>query len=283
DFGKFGFESLVGNLGRSELFGGRGYIRPLRILNKPIPVLQNFAMGFTYITDQDPVVDELLGKPLSIMGIDLEQPLIHNDMLDLYLYFDWSSIADGDDPSYEFGSGTAYGVATDIRGIAGLFALGAKFEMRILNEGFTSGLIGPLYDVNKVSILDKLSLQPATKGWYGEVAGSVLGKISLRGSYFETGEDSNLGDRFVLHADATNVVPVFSAQAYFVKEGLTEDGKIFDFDENTFTIAEVGYKMNRFTTIVMRYEWSYVPDPNNPGKYTTQQRVEPRVMFSFGW
>jgi len=277
DFGKFGFESLVGNLGRSELFGGRGYIRPLRILNKPVPILQNFAMGFTYITDRDPVLME----PLSIIGFDLEQPLIHNDMADLYLYFDWSSIADWDDPSYKFGSGSAYGIATDIRGIAGLFALGAKFEMRNLGEGFTSGLIGPLYDVNKVSLLEDLPLQPKTSGWYGELIGSVLGKISLRGSYFQTGEDSNLGDQFVLHADATNVVPVFSAQAYFVKENITEDGKLFDLDENTFTVAELGYKVNRFTTVMMRYEWSYVP--NEFGGYDTQQRVEPRVMFSFGW
>lgn len=279
DFGKFGFESLISNLGNQELYGGRGYVRPLQIMNKPIPVLQNFAAGFTFITDRDPVLLE----PLSIIGFDLEQPLIHHDMADLYLYLDFSSISDWDDPSYEFGSGSAYGVATDVRGIAGLFQFGAKFEMRNLSKGFTSGLIGPLYDVNKMRILEDLPLQPKTSGWYGELAGSILGKISLRGSYFQTGEESLLGDQFILHVDATNVVPVFSAQAYFVKEGLTKGSKLFKLNENTYTVAEVGYKMNRFTSIMMRYEWSYIPDPDNPGEFITQKRVEPRVMFNLSW
>ena len=275
DFGKFGFESLIGNLGRAELYGGRGYIRPLRFVKAPLPILQNFTVGLTYITDRDPVLTE----PLSIFGFDVEQPLLHNDMADLYLYFDWSSITDWDER--EYGSGSAYGVATDIRGIAGLFALGAKFELRNLGKAFTSSLIGPLYDVNKVDILWDLQFQDKTKGWYGEVAGSIIGKISIRGSYFDTGE-SVLGDQFILHLDGTNVVPVVSAQAYFVKQNIKEGGDLFKLDENAFTIAEVGYKPYPFMTVLMRYEWSYVID-DVTGQYVTQKRVEPRVEFCFGW
>ncbi|MCK4772942.1 MAG: hypothetical protein KAT18_08475 [Candidatus Latescibacteria bacterium] len=279
DFGKFGFESLIGNLGRPELYGGRGYVRPLRFLQAPVPIIKNFAVGLTYITDRDSQLQE----PLSIVGFDLEQPLLHNDMIDLYIYFDWSSISDWDETGLEreYGSGSAYGVATDIRGIAGLFALGAKFEMRNLSKGFTSGLIGPLYDVNKNDILYELQYQDKSKGWYGEIAGNVIGKIGIRGSYFQTGKDSDMGDQFILHADATNVIPVFSAQAYFVKQNIQEGGDLFKLDENAFTIAEIGYKLNPFTRVLMRYEWSYVLD--DMGQYITQKRIEPRVEFSWGW
>jgi len=275
DFQKFGFESMISNFGKKELYGVRGYARPLQILGKEIPVIKNFAVGLTMITDQD----AMLPEPVNIFGFDLEQPLVHNDMLDLYLYFDWSSIGSWD--TQDHGNGTAYGIATDIRGIAGLFAIGAKFEMRNLSEGFTAGLIGPLWDVNKTRIMADLRTAPKANGWYGELVGTVLGRISLSGMYFETGE-SGLGDQFVMHADATKLVPGFSLQGFFVKQNIQEGKDLFTLDEDAMTIVELGYKPMPIMTVLMRYSWSYVWDDSVPG-YVNQKRIEPRVQFGISW
>ncbi|MFC1545566.1 efflux RND transporter permease subunit [Gemmatimonadota bacterium] len=275
DFQKFGFESMISNFGEKEVYGVRGYARPLQLLGKEIPVIQNLAFGLTMITDQD----AMLPEPVNIFGFDFEQPLLHNDMLDLYLYFDWSSIKSWN--SQDHGNGTAYGIATDIRGIAGLFAIGAKFEMRNLSEGFTAGLIGPLWDVNKTSIMADLPSQPEAKGWYGELVGTILGRISLSGMYFETGE-STMGDQFVLHADATKLLPGITLQAFHVKQNIQDGGDLFKLDEDAMTIAEVGWSPNKLMTVLMRYEWSYVWDGSIPG-FRSQERISPRVQFGVSW
>jgi len=270
DLKKVGFESMISDLGNAGLYGVRG-----RLLGKEIPVLSNFAVGLTMITDQN----AMLTEPVNIFGFDLEQPLLHNDMFDLYLYFDWSSIKSWD--SQDHGNGTALGIATDIRGIAGLFAIGAKFEKRNLSEGFTAGLIGPLWDVNKISIMADLPLQPKTDGWYGELTGTVLGRISLSGMYFDTGE-STMGDQFILHADATKLLPGIVLQAYHVKQNIQDGGDLFKLDEDALTIADVGWSPNKFMTVMMRYEWSYIWDGSIPG-FRSQKRISPRVQFGVSW
>ncbi|MFC1530277.1 hypothetical protein ACFL6R_06140 [Gemmatimonadota bacterium] len=275
DLKKVGFESMISDFGNAGLYGVRGYARPLRLLGKEIPVLSNFAVGLTMITDQD----AMLTEPVNIFGFDLEQPLFHSDMFDLYLYFDWSSIKSWD--SQDHGNGTAYGIATDIRGIAGLFAIGAKFEKRNLSEGFTAGLIGPLWDVNKTSIMTDLPLEPKTSGWYGELIGTVLGRISLSGMYFDTGE-STMGDQFILHADAAKLLPGIFLQAYHVKQNIQDGGDLFKLDEDALTVADVGWSPNRLMTVMMRYEWSYIWDSTDR-EFRSQERISPRVQFGVSW
>ncbi len=275
DFQKYGFETLLGNFGRAELYGVRGYVRPLQFLEKNIPIIKNFGVGATMITDRD----AMLEQPVNVIGLDLEQPILHADMADIYLYFDWSSIADWD--NQEHGNGIGYGIATDIRGIAGLFAIGAKLEMRNLSEGFTAGLISPLWDVDKRQIMADLPAQPKTNGWYGELVGTVLGRISLRGMYFQTGA-SDMGDQFVMHADATKLVPGVSLQGFFVKRNIQEGSDLFSLDDDAMTIVEAGYKPYPFMTVLMHYEWTYVWD-SSEHDYVTQKRIEPRVQFGFSW
>jgi len=112
DLKKVGFESMISDLGNAGLYGVRGYARPLRLLGKEIPVLSNFAVGLTMITDQN----AMLTEPVNIFGFDLEQPLLHNDMFDLYLYFDWSSIKSWD--SQDHGNGTALSGSRPISGVS---------------------------------------------------------------------------------------------------------------------------------------------------------------------
>ncbi len=153
--------------------------------------------------------------------------------------------------------------------------------MRNLSDGCTAGLIGPLWDVNKTRIMADLPTSPKANGWYGELVGTVLGRISMRGMYFETGE-SGLGDQFVMHADATKLVPGFSLQGFFVKQNIQEGSDLFKLDEDAMTIVEIGYKPMPVMTVLMRYEWSYVWDDGVPG-YVTQKRIEPRVQFGISW
>lgn len=275
DFGEFGFETLIGNLGRQELYGGRGYVRPLRVMDRPIPVIQDLTFGATWITDRD----SRLAEPLNVVGLDVEQPLLHNDLIDLYLYLDWSNIADWDGQKY--GHGFAYGVATDVRGIMGLFQVGAKFELRNLSEGFAAGLIDPLYDIKKDEYLAGLATQPATSGWIGELVGTVIGRVSLRGRYFQV-DEAGTGDQFLMHVDATRLFPMISLQAFYAKQGIRTGSDIWELDEDAMTVAEVGYRPYPFMSVLMRYTYSYVYDPG-AGEYVTQKRVEPRLEFGFTW
>jgi hypothetical protein len=275
DFKRFGFETLISNLGRQELYGGRGYVRPLQFLASPPPIVRNLALGATFITDRD----ARLSEPLNIVGLDIEQPLLHVDPADVYLYLDWSNIADW--AGQKNGHGFAYGVATDVRGIMGLFEIGAKFELRDLSEGFAAGLINPLYDIKKAEYLAGLATQPATSGWLGELVGTVLGRVSLRGRYSQVNE-SGSGDQFLMHVDATRLVPGFTLQGYYAKQGIRKGSDVWKLDENAMTIGEFGYRPYPFMTVLMRYTWSYVWDPG-PAVYRTQRRFEPRVEFGVSW
>jgi hypothetical protein len=81
--------------------------------------------------------------------------------------------------------------------------------------------------------------------------------------------------------DANRALPTIALEGYYVKQGIRTGADVWKLDENALTIADVGYRPYPFMSVVMRYEWSYVPD--GAGGYRTQKRVEPHMEFGFNW
>lgn len=179
DFGLFGFESMTSNLGRLEVLGLRGYVRPLN--RKGIPVLKNLAFGASYVTDVDPDGSRDSKDGASISGIDTELPLIKNEMLNMTLFadhafvldpvseaemvqslYDISEIFDPDLPYIESlnqdgkGSGQTVGLLVDFNALLNLLNLTAGIERRWLGEGFVPNYFGPMYEVLRYANVDDL-------------------------------------------------------------------------------------------------------------------------------
>lgn len=165
DFGQFGIESMTNNLGRLEVLGVRGYYRPLYA--SQIPIVKNFAVGASYITDVDPDEFRDTDDEVSIWGVDVEQPLIKNKLLKVLLYADHAAMVNpvseaemmayvvglaGSSSMEEYknkgeGSGQTVGILTQFDVLFGLMNLTAQFERRWLGKGFIANYFGPLYEV----------------------------------------------------------------------------------------------------------------------------------------
>lgn len=175
DFGLFGVESMTSNLGRLEVLGLRGYVRPMN--KKEIPVLKNLAFGASYVTDVDPDGFRDTKDGVSFMGIDAELPLIKSNLLKMTLFADHAFVTDplsqsemiqelsdiynetggtllpypieyGEDGK---GSGQTVGLLTDFSVILDLMNLSVGIERRWLGEGFVPNYFGPMYEVLRYS------------------------------------------------------------------------------------------------------------------------------------
>jgi hypothetical protein len=147
DLGYGGVETMTSNLGRLELLGGRGYIRPLH--GTQIPVLKNAAIGATYITDTDPDQWRDSKDAVSAYGVDIEFPLVKTEIFKTLLYADHAKIQD-------WGSGQMVGFGTEFDLLGGWLRLGFNLERRFLGKHFISNYYGPFYEVLRYSTVGEL-------------------------------------------------------------------------------------------------------------------------------
>ena len=138
DLGYFGFESLTNNLGRLEVLAGRGYFRPL--YGSQIPVLKNFAVGVSYVTDLDPDSWRKTKDGIAEWGADVEFPLVKSKLLSTLLYADYAKILD-------YGSGQTVGLRTDFNPLANVLQCGFAVERRFLGKEFVASYFGPFYEI----------------------------------------------------------------------------------------------------------------------------------------
>jgi len=286
DFGDFGFETMTSNLGRLELVGFRGYIRPMHF--SEIPILSNLAFGLSYVTDIDPDEIRDTDDAVAAFGFDTELPLINNDMLYTGLYYDYGKIVD-------YGNGTAFGVEAQLKGLAGLFNVYTKFERRLLGEKFIPSFFGAYYEVErhsktivpamaggdsvihnrKADILEGLTKD--TKGWYGELGAHVLGALQVVGTYQWLDENPN----GILHfqAEIPDAVPKISARATYDKIGIktVKDLSL----PNSIAAVGLGYKINPWMIVYMDYIYTF--HENEAGELKTQKRIRPSVSFVYNF
>jgi hypothetical protein len=304
DFGRFGFESLTNNLGRLEVIGGRGYLRPLFDLR--IPVLKDFAVGASYVTDVDPDSWRGTKDGVSVWGADVELPLIRSDFMRVLLYADYARIKD-------YGGGKAVGFQTDFHALFDFLKFGFNVERRFLGKEFIANYFGPFYEVLRYSTLGELihfyesmggdavgiteELLPVIetipvnqqmllpmmtakrKGWYAGLYLDFLHLIRVFGSYQRIDGRDRSG---MLHMGAglSPSIPFLALEATYDKWGI---GSFKDFRTlNYQSVARVGigYKIKSFLLLYLDYIWSFEWD-EGLGQYKPQERFQPRLAFRY--
>ncbi|MDZ7260732.1 MAG: hypothetical protein ONB05_01240 [candidate division KSB1 bacterium] len=278
DYG--GFETVTSNLGRLEVIGGRGYVRPLKPFI-PIPIIKNLAFGYTYVVDTDPDAYRGTNDDVQAWGLDAELPLVNIPMFYSGLYYDYAKITD-------FGSGQAYGIEASLKGVAGLFQITAKLERRLLGEKFLPSYFGAFYEVEKYNIsktdtvrkTDYLSkIAEDTKGVYGELVGHVLNTIQIVGSFQRLDDTPHSG---ILHvvAEVPDAVPKIAARATYDKAGI-EKVKDLSVDDSIARVG-LGYKLKPWLLVYMDYIYSFDKDEET-GKIKTQRRIQPSVSIVYNF
>jgi hypothetical protein len=286
DFGYFGFESVVNNLGRLELVGGNLYFRPFRFVNKEAPILKNFRLYGTYVYDDKfpswEKPDEK--KQLSAYGLGADLILIDSPIFRTGIYYDYGKFQD-------FGHGQATGINLIFPEMIGLFGLSAKFEKRWLGEQFLANFFGPQYELDRE--LDPfeyptesgiLMLKNAKKneGYFGQLAGHIINKVRLAGNYQRLNGMKGSG---ILHLEALapDLIPKFELSAFYDKRGIETFKDFRTLDNRSLVTIDVGYRLNMFLVISTVYYWSWVQSEDEYGNtiYRPQERIEPRLSFSY--
>lgn len=271
DFGRFGFETVNSNLGNLEILGGRLYYRPL--LQLTIPVIKNLEVGATYVTDESEEGDNGLGGGISSWGLDVGLPVIQSKLFYTTLYYDFAKINN-------YGSGSTIGTEFGFPNIFGVFILSAKVEKRFLGDQFIPSYFNALYELERE--LDKktiLESSKATEGIFGQLAGSILGKLKLIGSYQHLNGIENSG-MFHMEARLLGLIPSIRLRATYDKSGIETFKDLRTLDYRSVATAEIGYKTMQFLMVSMIYRWNWIFDETK-NEYKPQERVEPRISFVY--
>jgi len=294
DFGRFGFETVTSNLDRAELIGGRLFYRPLQGVVE-IPIIKNFAVGGSYARDFDPDTAVDSDDAVNVYGFDAELPLLKTGILTTMLYYDWAQIAGYssiEDKNVTFGSGQAVGIMASLGNLAGLIDISAKFERRFLGKKFMASFFDPFYEIHRyrksgetgIHKTDMLyGITEETKGYFGELYGGLLGnKVRLLGMFSRLDEQKNSG---ILHlaADAPDAVPAIAAHATYDKMGVEMMEDVFTLDINSVARVGLGYKIKPYLILYMDYlwTWKYETDETGAQVLKPQERIEPKLVFSY--
>ena len=294
DLGQMGFESIASNLGRAELIGARAYYRPLLGVIRT-PIIKNIALGATFARDFDPDVWNNSDDGVSVYGFDVELPILKTRILKSMFYFDWAQIrgySSIEGQSRTFGSGQALGFMTDFGNLVGLIDLSMKLERRWMGEEFLPSFFDPFYEIYRYQIqgatkLHKtdmlLSRTEDTKGVFGELYGGLLGnKIRLLGMFSRIDEEAKSG---ILHlvADAPNAIPAIAAHATYDKIGVETMTDVFTLDNSSVARVGLGYKIKPYLILYVDYIWTFVETDPGSKVYKPQERVEPKLVFSYNF
>jgi hypothetical protein len=293
DLGQFGFESAVSNLGRSELMGMRGYVRPLYSLE--LPIISRFAVGATFARDFDPDVNTKSDDGISAYGFDLELPLIRSAVFNTMLYFDYATLRGYTSNSLEsrsFGSGQAVGIYSGLGNLFGVLEVAARLERRWLGKEFIASYFDPFYEIDRYKIVGGdttrkadalLNITQETRGVFGELYGNVLGnRIRLLGMLSRLDDQPNSG-RLHLAADAPDVIPILAAHATYDKSNIEKVHDVFTLDSQSVARVGLGYKIKPYLIAYVDYIWTYVETESGSHVYRPQERVEPKLVFSYNF
>ncbi|MBD3378295.1 hypothetical protein GF406_24920 [candidate division KSB1 bacterium] len=292
DLGKIGFESVTSNLGNAEIIGVRGYYRPLLDVIQ-VPILENLALGATFVRDFDPDTWSKTDHGVSVYGFDVELPILRTQILSSMLYFDWAQIhgySAIENETRSFGSGQAVGINLDFGMVLGLVDLAAKLERRWLGKEFDAAFFNPFYELDRYRIVDGdpfykadqlLAFNESVKGVFGELYGGLLGDtVRLRGMFSRLDDRPKSGELH-LAAEAIDAFPTIAAHATYDKVGIETVGDVFSLDDRSFARLGVGYKIQPYLILFMDYVWTFEETAPGSKEYVTQERVEPRLVFAY--
>jgi len=302
DFGLYGFESVITSLGEKGIMGLRVYARPLQLTElASIPILGKVEVGVSYVTDLHDKAGVISGKfntvqnrfvatedegAISIIGTDLEFPIVRSDKVDLDFYFDFVKIIG-------FGSGSTTGFWADIKGI-GVLDIKARIERRFNGDNYIPSYFNSFYELERFNFVQNRNAQISKvqklkeaksqgNGYYGEMLVSLINIFHVMGSFQKLDNDNESG---ILHL-TTEIAPFGSqyvARAGYDKMKIKDFGDLFKTDDRSHLYAEFGYKPMPYIICSLVYHWTFTPvrdADNNVLEFKTQRKVEPRISFVY--
>jgi hypothetical protein len=303
DFGKWGFETMYGDVTDIGVFGTRGYVRPLQFTPAAsIPVIGGLEVGATLVSDlrkdaRDAQLDTVGGVTntvnagaMSAIGFDLGLPLIKSSMFNLMYYLDYAKILN-------YGHGFATGIEMNASAF-GLVNISTKLERRFgQTDQFMPSYFDAFYELERYQINKNILLQDTLSskaktlentispgsGYFGSLMVDVLGTIQVEGSYKKL-DDYPTSGSLHLGTNTGDKIPLIHVSAGYDKLNIENNADVFTLDERSLLYAEVGYKPYPFMIVSMVYSWTFAPEKDSDGNvtgYVPQKRVTPKVSFVF--
>ncbi|MFN3345949.1 MAG: hypothetical protein ACK412_09905 [Chloroherpetonaceae bacterium] len=307
DFGNYGFESMVSDLSNFNIVGIRAYNRPL--FSTDIPILSNLQIGASYVADfsrqanvtrgggsvaysnsRELFFDSLAIRRgnLTVIGFDMGLPLLRLPIFELDTYLDVAKIIG-------YGSGLAIGVTGTIPNVLGAITLSSRLEHRVVGDQFQFAYFDALYEQDRFLSFENgqiitranelANFSAPGPGVYGDLGGSILGKVRLFGSYQRLYRTPR-GGQLHLGARLDELIPSVLFRADYYKRDLGFETELFTLDDRSLSIVEVGYFPYPYLLLSMIYQWTYLPVRNDDGtilRYEPIRRIEPRVTFQFNF
>ena len=254
---KYGIETMLNDLGNPNIFGGRGFYRPLQ-REENNNLLTRFELGATYLTDIDPNPLEDGEEPFSGVGIDVGFPIFERSTFRVDLYNDIAVLnppttADTEDETEietddsnpeEVTSVTdlAWGNATGI-GLVSNKAI-FKFEYRILGDGYIPAVFDYTYETSEPEFWGYEKTNEARHGFYTQIIWQPLQELHFLGAY--ESYDNNTSKIF-LGIKESGLIPRLSFRAFYTKRNIGAAGEtsffkdLIDLDEKSSLYLEVRY------------------------------------------
>lgn len=302
DFGKFGFESIMGTFSPAGVFGIRGYVRPLQFSEaSDLPIIGNLEVGASFVSDLNKDAGIISGNynnssrefivtkdegAISVIGFDVGLPLLNSSFTDITLYADYSKITG-------FGSGVATGVMFDFN-LSTLVNINAKLERRFNNGKYIPAYFNSLHEIERFKVdsaagtftSKALALNSITEnqnGFYGDLLVRILGLFDIYGSYQRLDKSPKSGIMNLRTAIEPESAP-FVLRAGYDKINIQDEKDLFTLDDRSYLFTEVGYKPIEYILVSIVYSWTYTPIRGNDDRiigFEPQKRIEPRVSFIY--
>jgi len=267
---EWGFESIFNNILGPNLCGIRGYVKPLKLADSEIPILNELALGVSYATDVETGVyvdtyTNLPEKNVQIIGADLDLPILDGWLI---YFFDIAHILNHGD-----GWATGFMGGKDFN----FLSLAYKFEYRNLGSDFLPRFFDNYYEFSKPKLVQSPS-DVRYNGWYGELNFSILKAVGILISY----EDSFKGASKIegnprLHGTLILNENLFAITNQRISVSAEYDHKNFDRGraEDIAIQGKFLYGVSQNVDIIYVYTQRYTSD-GNPIRSTS---IETKLHF----
>lgn len=281
----FGFESLVNNINKAEIFGGRVYARPLAGLS--LPLLPKLALGVSAVTDPDPDGVNDSKDEILIYGADIDLPIFENPLFSAILFGDVAQINLGKDIVKTGVKDKGTGAVVGLMGKASI--VNWRAEYRRSQANFIPGYFDSYYDVdrsNGKALKIASGSEPTVEGPYAEVSFSVLNKVSFLAFYENSNQktliakedDKEIWDKPRIHAkiSAPKLIEKVSLELDYDKRDVRTLRDVYETKgPNTLIETHVGYWISPNVSMVIVYRQKY----DSRGRLLKSTSMETKLSF----
>ncbi|MCK4643271.1 hypothetical protein KAU32_06500 [bacterium] len=306
DFGMAGVELMINDITAPYVIGARVFYRPLK--KTKLLFLSGAELGLSYAGDIKAPANVATGLIWSDELGDTVTAVLEDESGDpITDYKAFSSYAvDVNVPLTKFGV-----LTTGVYGAAGfqdkagsglfvgayaktIFNIQISMEYRNITPDFMINYFDETYDVDRwnyagtlVSKYDALqglaaltkdgTLEGRRSGIFGEIAGNLMDKILISGSYEDLEGPANGVLRIKL--DATRFIDKVKATLVYTQMAVDHPKDIFTIDDRSFIVAKIDYAINKFLLLSMDYKRIYQYNEIT-GTYDPVSSLTPTLLFS---